>query len=170
MKPRSCGPLRTPSYGASGQTVSSAPHTPPAVASHARAAPRYLLRHVSPTAGYRFAPGLMTFAPRPFHPASWARDAHTQTLGARILRPPAALPFRRERIETPDGDFLDLDWNDEPVEGSPIVLVIHGLEGSASRRYVTNVCRELHARGIRPVAMNLRGCSGEPNRALQYYH
>jgi predicted alpha/beta-fold hydrolase len=112
----------------------------------------------------------MTFAPRPFRPAPWARDAHTQTLGARILRPSAVLSFRRERIETPDGDFLDLDWNDEPVEGAPIVLVIHGLEGSARRRYVTNVCRELHGRGIRPVAMNLRGCSGEPNRALQYYH
>lgn len=112
----------------------------------------------------------MTFAPRPFRPASWALGPHMQTLAARMLRSGDGPEFVRERIETPDDDFLDLDWGPDPGPDAPIVLVVHGLEGSARRRYVRNVCRELLAAGIRPVALNLRGCSGEPNRALTYYH
>jgi hypothetical protein len=50
------------------------------------------------------------------------------------------------------------------------VLVLHGLEGSSRRRYVRNVARELFVRGIRPVLMNFRGCSGEPNRTPRFYH
>ena len=115
------------------------------------------------------------FAPRPFRPATWAPGPHAQTLFARVLRSGEGPLFRRERLVTPDDDFLDLDWGPEPAsrgdgDHAPIALVVHGLEGSASRRYVRNVCRELFARGIRPAALNLRGCSGEPNRALVYYH
>ena len=76
----------------------------------------------------------------------------------------------RERVSTPDGDFLDVDWGPDPRDGAPVVLVIHGLEGSAKRAYVLNVCRELLARGLRPVAMNLRGCSGEANLLPRAYH
>jgi len=112
----------------------------------------------------------MSFTPRPFRPAAWAPGPHAQTLLARVLRSGEGPPFERERLTTPDDDFLDLDWGPEPGPDAPIVLVIHGLEGSARRRYVRNVCRELLGRGIRPVALNLRGCSGEPNRALVYYH
>lgn len=120
----------------------------------------YLVRPVKP------AP----FGPRPFSPAGWAPNAHAQTLAARMLRSAEGPPLVRERIHTPDDDFLDLDWGPDPGPGSPIVLVVHGLEGSARRGYVRNVCRELLAGGVRPVALNLRGCSGEPNRALCYYH
>jgi hypothetical protein len=77
---------------------------------------------------------------------------------------------RRERLTTSDDDFLDLDWGEDPGSDAPIVLVIHGLEGSTRRRYVTNALRELAQAGLWAVAMNLRGCSGEPNRALHYYH
>jgi predicted alpha/beta-fold hydrolase len=110
------------------------------------------------------------FAPRPFHPAPWARGPHAQTLFARTLRSKNGPAFERERIATPDDDFLDLDWGPDPGPGAPIVLVLHGLEGSTRRSYVRNVCRELLARGMRPAALNFRGCSGEPNRALGYYH
>jgi len=115
------------------------------------------------------------FEPRPFRPADWAAGPHAQTLFARVLRSGVGPHFQRERLDTPDDDFLDLDWGPEPRRPdrggeAPIVLVIHGLEGSAGRRYVRNVCRELLAHGIRPAALNLRGCSGEPNRALVYYH
>jgi predicted alpha/beta-fold hydrolase len=114
----------------------------------------------------------VTFRARPFRPATWAAGPHAQTLLARVLRPGEAQgpPLSRERIETPDEDFLDLDWGPEPADGAPIVLVVHGLEGSARRRYIRSACRELLRVGVRPVALNLRGCSGEPNRALTYYH
>lgn len=112
----------------------------------------------------------MSFRPRDFRPARWARGPHLQTLGARLLRP-ADSPFvKSERLSTPDGDFLDLEWTAEPAPGAPIALVMHGLEGSAQRRYMRNVCRELARAGVWAVAMNFRGCSGVPNRAPHYYH
>src|SRR5688572_33349137 len=110
------------------------------------------------------------FGPRPFRPAGWAAGAHAQTLIARVLRSADGPPLERKRVDTPDDDFLDVDWGPDPAPGSPIVLVVHGLEGSARRGYVRSVCRELLRAGVRPVALNLRGCSGEPNRATHYYH
>ena len=107
---------------------------------------------------------------RSFHPPRWAAGPHAQTLLARVLRPAPNALYRRERIETPDGDFLDIDWGPEPAPGSPITLILHGLEGSSERRYVRNMGRELYARGVQPVAMNFRGCSGEANRAIRFYH
>ncbi len=76
----------------------------------------------------------------------------------------------RERWELRDGDFLDVDVGPEPGTRAPLTLVLHGLEGSSRRRYVRSACRELLARGIRPVALNLRGCSGETNRRPRLYH
>lgn len=87
-----------------------------------------------------------------------------------MLRPGGGPAFTRERLETPDGDFLDVDWGPNPAPDAPLALVLHGLEGSSRRRYVRSVAAELVARGVRPVAMNFRGCSGEPNRSLRFYH
>lgn len=111
-----------------------------------------------------------SWRPRPFQPPRWASGPHAQTLLARLLRPGPDDSYRRERFETPDGDFLDVDWGAEPAADAPLVLILHGLEGSSERRYVRNLGRELSRRGIRPVAMNFRGCSGETNRALRFYH
>lgn len=112
----------------------------------------------------------MSFRPRDFRPARWAPGPHLQTLGARLLRPSDSPFVSSERLPTPDDDFLDLEWTAEPSPGAPIVLVMHGLEGSAQRRYMRNVCRELVRAGVWAVAMNFRGCSGEPNRKPHYYH
>jgi len=112
----------------------------------------------------------MSFQPRPFRPSSWAPGPHLQTLLARSLRARNGIRYERERLETPDGDFLDLDWGPDPGPGAPVVLVLHGLEGSSLRGYVRSVCSGLVANGIRPAALNFRGCSGEPNRARTFYH
>jgi predicted alpha/beta-fold hydrolase len=108
--------------------------------------------------------------PDAFAPARWARNPHLQTLFARALRSKVGPEYTRERVDTPDGDFLDLDWAPEPSPGAPLALVLHGLEGNARRRYVRNLARELLARGVRPVALNFRACSGEPNRTARFYH
>ena len=100
----------------------------------------------------------------------WASGPHTQTLSARLLRPERGPRVNRERIETPDGDFVDVDWSVLPHADAPIVVVLHGLEGNSRRKYVRSVCRELNTRGVGTVAMNFRGCSGEPNRTLSFYH
>lgn len=73
-------------------------------------------------------------------------------------------------MHTPDDDFIDIDWWDAAAPDSPVVLVLHGLEGCSKRNYVRNVCAELLTRGVTPVAMNFRGCSGEVNRIPRFYH
>ncbi len=113
---------------------------------------------------------ISSFRPRPFRPSPWAAGPHAQTLGARVLRSGADPGMRRERWDTPDGDFLDVDLGPDPAPDAPVAMVVHGLEGSSRRRYVLGMCRELLALGVRPVALNLRSCSGTPNRLPRMYH
>jgi predicted alpha/beta-fold hydrolase len=79
------------------------------------------------------------------------------------------VPLSRERVPTADGDFVDLDWLDGPVQ-APLLLVLHGLEGSARSHYVTGLLQLARARGWRGVALNFRGCSGEQNHLPRFYH
>jgi predicted alpha/beta-fold hydrolase len=117
------------------------------------------------------------FTPRPFAPARWLPGAHAQTVAGKYLRPATGVRYRRERIELADGDFLDLDFATvhgspapAPGDGSPVALVVHGLEGSSDSAYVRETCRGLWDRGVRAVALNFRSCGGEPNRLPRFYH
>jgi predicted alpha/beta-fold hydrolase len=96
-------------------------------------------------------------------------------MGARLLRSRRGVRLARERLELPDGDFVDLDWAAEEVPESsettqPLALVLHGLEGSARSKYALQAYRELTAREVSAVGLNFRGCSGEPNRLPRMYH
>jgi uncharacterized protein len=115
----------------------------------------------------RQGPGL-TFAAEPFSPAPGAGHPQAQTVLAYVLRRPAPLPLRRERVVTPDGDFLDVDWLEAAPE-RPHLLVLHGLEGSSASGYVRQTLHEAQALGWGAAAMNFRSCSGEPNRMLRSY-
>lgn len=98
----------------------------------------------------------------------WCRNGHLQTVWGPLFRR-GRLPLRRERIDTADGDFVDLDWLDGPA-ASPLLLVLHGLEGSARSHYVTGLFREAARWRWRGVALNFRSCSGEANRLPRFYH
>lgn len=100
---------------------------------------------------------------------AWLRNAHLQTLWSPLLRRQAPLPRRRERVELPDGDFVDADWLATDA-GAPLVVVLHGLSGSGDSTYVTGVQRALARRGLASVALHFRGSSGEPNRLARGYH
>lgn len=106
--------------------------------------------------------------PPAFQPAPWAANPHVQTLAGKYLRPEPDLLLARERWETPDGDFLDVDFLPDP--GGPVVLVLHGLEGHTRRRYMLNTFRVLGDAGFACVGLNFRSCSGEPNRTPRAYH
>ena len=103
-----------------------------------------------------------------FRPAWWLRGAHAQTLWAEFFRPKVKLTIERQRVELPDGDFIDLDWSG-PEQGRT-VLLLHGLEGSIHSDYIRGVMRELNQRGFRTCLMHFRGCSNEPNRLVEWYH
>ena len=110
------------------------------------------------------------FVPARFRPAWWLRHRHAQTLAGKYLRSSRGLPLSRRRIDTPDGDFLDLDFAPEPAPDAPLAVLLHGLEGSTQREYMSLMFRELFDRGLRGVGLNFRGCGGEPNRLARAYH
>ena len=74
----------------------------------------------------------------------------------------------RERLELPDGDFVDLCLTGNA--GGPVVAVFHGLEGCVDSHYVKSVLAAIEKRGWLGVLMHFRGCSGEHNRLARTYH
>ncbi len=103
-----------------------------------------------------------------FKPPAWLSNPHLQTLWPYVVRSKMTVEVRRERLELPDGDFIDLDWN--TCETGPIVVLLHGLSGSVKSHYAKYTLRSLRRRGMRGVLMNFRGASGEPNRLPRGYH
>ncbi len=97
-----------------------------------------------------------------------------QTVAGHYGRSQEGIIFHRWRIDTPDGDFLDLDFPEVaghlPPEDAPLVLLLHGLEGSARSSYAYETYRQLARHGIRSVGMNYRSCSGQINRKPYTYH
>ncbi|MEO0564002.1 MAG: alpha/beta fold hydrolase, partial [Chloroflexota bacterium] len=113
----------------------------------------------------------------PFKPHNLMKNGHTQTVMGSMLRTPTGVRFRRERLFTPDGDFLDIDFADvsgasweDLGETKPIVLFLHGLEGNARSGPAHEIYRYLSRRGVRCVGMNMRSCSGELNWTGTMYH
>lgn len=95
-------------------------------------------------------------------------NAHLETIFPSLLRRVGIEAYHRERIDTPDNDFLDLDWLNK---GSKKLLIIsHGLEGNSTRSYVKGLARAGYQSGFDILAWNFRGCSGEMNRQLRFYH
>ncbi|MCB1887392.1 MAG: alpha/beta fold hydrolase [Rhodocyclaceae bacterium] len=86
-----------------------------------------------------------------------------------LLRKPPLPPYRRRRWDTPDGDFIDLDWLPERP-GRPLVVLFHGLEGSSRSHYARSIMAATAARGWNGVVPHFRGCSGTPNRLARAYH
>lgn len=106
-----------------------------------------------------------------FKPAWWLRNPHLQTLWPHLFRRSIRkLNTRRERLELPDGDFLDLDWLGAENNGAPIVIIMHGFEGSINSHYAKGLMYELSQQGWRAVFMHFRGCSGDHNRLSRAYH
>ena len=108
------------------------------------------------------------FFMHPYKSPWWLPGGHAQTIvGA--LAPAPRVHWRRERWETPDGDFIDLDWADGEA-GAPLVALFHGLEGSSASQYARNIAARARALGWRCVVPHFRGCSGELNRLARAYH
>jgi predicted alpha/beta-fold hydrolase len=118
----------------------------------------------------------------PFRAAWWLPGGDLQTVWGRFARGRRRVPFRRERLETPDGDELVLDHVDldhaDGQNGAPRLLVLHGLEGSSYSVYVQGILEAAARRGLRGTALNFRSCARDPsdldrmlpNRRPRLYH
>ncbi len=101
------------------------------------------------------------------------KNAHAQTIFPNFFRSVAKPVFKRERIQTPDADFLDIDWafkNKQSPSFKKLAILSHGLEGSTDRWYIRGMIHALHKVDYDAVAWNFRGCSGSINHLLAYYH
>lgn len=102
----------------------------------------------------------------------WLPGSHAQTIVAAKLVPRPRLAYRRERWDTPDGDFIDVDFAlPEPAsDAAPVLVLFHGLEGCSRSHYALAVMRAAADRGWRGIVPHFRSCSGEPNRLPRAYH
>jgi predicted alpha/beta-fold hydrolase len=103
-----------------------------------------------------------------FKPAWWLKHAHLQTLYPALLRKTPSPPLRRERLITPDNDFIDIDHCGTGT--APLIILLHGLTGSWQSSYIKGLQGVLLQQGFRSVTLNFRGCSGEYNRLARCYH
>jgi predicted alpha/beta-fold hydrolase len=149
---------------------------------------------------------------RNYRAPAWLPGGHLQTIYTNLFIHGPQISYRRERLELPDGDFLDFDWVDGqprapkdsfqyPLEGdsdplrtkvrvesyapqgdsdplrtkvrvesyAPLVVLFHGLEGSADSPYARDLMAIVQAHGWRGVVAHFRGCSGEDNRLPRAY-
>ncbi len=106
-----------------------------------------------------------------FRSPSWLPGAHLQTIVPALFASRPRVAYARERWDTPDGDFIDVDRTPADADRrAPTLIVFHGLEGSAQSRYVLGLMAEAVARGWRGVAPHFRGCGGTSNDLPRFYH
>lgn len=106
-----------------------------------------------------------------FIPAWWLRNPHLQTLWGKFLRRAAVQPTSIEQIETPDGDFLELHHLESAApDAAPVLILLHGLEGSARSHYIQGLLGQASARGWHAAVIVFRSCGSEMNRTRRFYH
>jgi predicted alpha/beta-fold hydrolase len=103
-----------------------------------------------------------------YRPPSLLLNKHLETIYPALFRKVNIRGFRRERIVTPDDDFLDLDWLTQGSDN--LVIISHGLEGNSQRSYMKGMAKAFFDHGYDALAWNYRGCGDEMNRKLRFYH
>lgn len=104
-----------------------------------------------------------------FEPAWWCRGATAQTVFGGLFRRVSQVDYQRERLELPDGDFVDLDWTEKKASAR-ILILLPGLGGSSDDGYIKNVAAQASNDGWNVVVLNARGRSGELNRLNVTHH
>ena len=110
-----------------------------------------------------------------YRPPRWLKGRqHLQTIIPSVFRKIKNINAFGQRLELPDGDFLDLDWinasGNKNQKADKLVILSHGLEGSSGRPYITGMAKLFNQHGYDALAWNMRGCSGQPNRLPEFYH
>jgi uncharacterized protein len=117
-------------------------------------------------------PTMRVTAPAVYESPAWLPGGHAQTIYP-VLLPNPDVDYRRERVDTPDGDFWLFDWMVDrapPAVDAPLVVLFHGLESSSRAHYALALMARLSMLGWRGVVPHWRGCGGEPNLQPRAYH
>ncbi len=105
-----------------------------------------------------------------YHPPLPLINKHVATIYPALFRRVELPPFRRERIDTNDNDFLDLDWLTQPDPARQLIIISHGLEGNSQRPYMRGMAKAFFDQKYDVLTWNYRGCGEEMNRQLRFYH
>lgn len=109
----------------------------------------------------------------------WLPTGHAQTIIPALFGRKPSVRYRRERWNTPDGDFIDLDWlvhdakagaDSKPAATAPLFVLFHGLEGNSDSHYARTMMAAAQARGWHGVGPHFRSCSGPLNLLPRFYH
>lgn len=103
-----------------------------------------------------------------YKPPLLLKNSHLQSIYHKFFRSSITLDYLRERVTLSDGDFVDVDWLKSG--NNKLVLLLHGLEGSSDSHYIKGMAKLLKKNNYDVLAMNFRGCSGEPNLKFRAYH
>lgn len=107
----------------------------------------------------------------PFQPPRWLASCHLQTILPIFNKPNTTMALWHERLDLPDGDFLDLAWADESLSPhKPLVILLHGIAGNVNSHYIKRVFNAIHQYGYRSVLVHFRGAGKTPNRKPYAYH
>jgi predicted alpha/beta-fold hydrolase len=99
----------------------------------------------------------------------WLPNGHFQSIFPSVFRKVNGVNYQRERIATPDSDFLDLDWSLSP-KSKKLVILNHGLEGDSKRQYITGMVKIFNNANYSCLAWNYRSCSEDINNTTRFYH
>lgn len=103
-----------------------------------------------------------------FERPKWLFNGHLETIYPALFRNVTFQNPEKERIQTPDEDFLDLDWY--RTGNSRLAIISHGLEGNSSRAYIRGMAKKFFENGFDVLAWNYRGCGEELNDKPIFYH
>lgn len=105
-----------------------------------------------------------------FIPPFWARNRHLQTIWPRFFIRKPSLSLTWERLATPDGDFIELAWNQKLPQAKGLMVIYHGLEGSVESHYAAHLMNDLFNQGWDSVLVHFRGCGPSGNQTARSYH
>ncbi len=97
-------------------------------------------------------------------------NSHLNTILPVYLSNSIVPQYKRIRVDTDDGDFIDFDWVNKDITNVPTVVLFHGTEGNSLSHYARRIMYYIEMIGWRGVVAHFRGCSGELNRKLKFYH
>jgi uncharacterized protein len=109
--------------------------------------------------------------PTSYTPPNWLVGRHPQTIWPALITPKRPVHYRRERWNTDDGDFVDVDFVDLDVDvNAPTLVLFHGLEGNSDSAYAKALMAHAQEQGWRGLVAHFRSCSGEINALARAYH
>jgi uncharacterized protein len=115
----------------------------------------------------------VSLAMRAFEPHPWLRNPHLATLVAAFWpRNLSRLPIATQRmfqVELGTRLLAKCHWQADPRR-HPVLVLVHGLEGSSESRYMLGIADKAYAAGFSVLRMNQRNCGGTEHLTATLYH